>query len=376
MEERLQQLIQGNSETNRIRWAKEWKKQGRKVIGVMSSYVPEEIIWAAGMLPWRITGTWKENVDHARIYRIDKSCPYSTHVLESFLSGELDFLDGIVTSNQDSDLLHLWDVLTYLKLKQLCVCLHPPFTDHEIHVRFFETEVKRLTASIEDFAGVKISDDALLSSINLFNQMRDILEKLYNLRKRENPALTGAEILGITTAAQVMPRDQFIQELQVLMPFLEKREATPGQTHPRLLVCSDKLDNPEYIKLVEENCLVAMDDLDTGVRYFVQDVQTDQQDLAYSIAKRYLSRHGAPRMIDWDKQTDQIIKWVKDFNINGVISLPHAHEQAQAYRWPILKERLEEAGIPSITINREYHFANAGQLRTRIGAFLEMISVS
>jgi len=70
MEDRLKNLIEGNNEANRTKWAKEWKKQDKKIIGVMSSYVPEEIISAAGMLPFRITGTWREDISHARVYRV------------------------------------------------------------------------------------------------------------------------------------------------------------------------------------------------------------------------------------------------------------------------------------------------------------------
>jgi benzoyl-CoA reductase subunit C len=32
----------------------DYKKQGKKVIGFFCSYIPEEIIYAGGMLPYRI----------------------------------------------------------------------------------------------------------------------------------------------------------------------------------------------------------------------------------------------------------------------------------------------------------------------------------
>ncbi len=59
MEERLKKLIDGNKPENRNNWALEWKKQGYKVVGLLDTYVPEEIIAAAGMLPWRISGSWE-----------------------------------------------------------------------------------------------------------------------------------------------------------------------------------------------------------------------------------------------------------------------------------------------------------------------------
>ena len=374
MENRLKRLIEGNSEANRTKWAKEWKKQGKKVIGVMSSYVPEEVISAAGMLPWRITGTWHENIPHATVYRSENSCAYCNHVLESFLSGELDFLDGIITTDLDQDLLRTWDVLAYLKTAPFSHAMHIPFVESGPGHRFWRDEIKRLTSSLEEFGGVRITQDSLLSSIDTYNQMRTLLSRMYELRKREVPPLSGAEVLGITTAAQVMPKEQFNDELRTLLPHLEKRKTNLKHVQPRLLISSDMLDNPAYIDLVEEGCLVAMDDMDTGSRYFIQTVDPTLEEPTDALAKRYLSRHGAPIIATWDRQVEQIIKWVKEFNIDGVLGLPLAWCYPHQFRMPFLGRKLEEAGIPSISLDREYHLANVGQLRTRVGAFVEMIS--
>ncbi|MFC1900341.1 2-hydroxyacyl-CoA dehydratase subunit D [Chloroflexota bacterium] len=373
MENRLKELIEGNSEANRTRWAMEWKKQGKKVIGIMSSYVPEEVIYAAGMLPWRITGTWHEDIGRSRVYRSETNCAYCNHVLESFLSGELDFLDGVVVADQDQDILRTWDVLTYLKAKPFCHAMHIPFVESELSFQYFADEIRRLISEIEDFGGVKIAEEALRSSIDTYNRTRSLLSRIYELRKKEIPPLSGAEVLGITTAAQIMPKEELNRELEELLPYLEERKTDLNKVHPRLLISSDMLDIPAYIELVEEGCLVAMDDMDTGSRFFNQAVDTTLEDPAYALAKRYISHHGSPRMAHWDKQLEQIVKWVKEYNIDGVLNLPLAWCYPQQFRIPFLSRELEKVGIPNISLDREYHMANAGQLRTRIGAFLEML---
>ncbi|MBN1188134.1 MAG: 2-hydroxyacyl-CoA dehydratase [Dehalococcoidales bacterium] len=373
MEDHLKILIEGNSPANRTTWAREWKRQGRKVIGIMSSLVPEEVVSAAGMLPWRITGTWRENISHARVYRGESSCSYCNHVLESLLDGDLDFLDGIIATDLDQDMLRLWDVLLALKVKPYCYALHVPFVDHELNIQFFRDEIRRLINSLQVFAGVEISDDAIRSSINTYNRMRNLLWRLYELRKKDSPPLSGAEILGITTSAAVMPREVFNNEVQTLFPYLEKRQTALKKLKPRLLVSSEMLENTAYLDLVEEGCLVAMDDMDTGSRYLGQCVDTALEDPAYALARRYLGGNGAPRMYSWDKQAEQFIKWAGDFRIDGVLALPLKWCYPQRYRMPYLSRQLETAGIPCISLEREYHLANTGQLRTRIGAFLEML---
>ncbi len=374
-EAKLRELIEGNSEANRARWALEWKKQGRKVMGVFCSYVPEEVISAAGMLPWRVTGTWHANVSLVSVYRGDNSCGYCTHALESLLSGQLNFLDGIITSDLDQDLLRMWDVWVSTKKTPFCHAMHVPYVDSELNYQFLTKEIGRLISRLEELGGVKITEDSLHSSIDTYNKMRTLLTRVYELRKREVPPLSGAEVLGVTTAARVMPKEQFNRELEALLPYLEKRTANLKHIRPRILVTSEMLDNPAYLQIVEEGSLVAMDDLDTGSRYFIQTVDTTLKDPAYALAKRYISRHGAPRMTTWDNQVKQILKWVKEFSIDGVVGLPQSYCYPQMYRMPFLKQKLDEAGIPNVSFERDYPLTNVGQLRTRIGAFLEMLEV-
>ena len=374
MEQRLKKLLEGNSEAERAKWAIESKKQGRKVIGVISSYVVEEVISAAGMLPWRINGKWTADISHTRAYRSENSCGYCNHVLESFLTGELDFLDGIVITDLDQDLVRLWDVLVYLKVKPFCHIMHIPFVDTKLSRQFLKEEISRMIKAVEEFGGVKITEESLRLSIETYNQWRRLLGRIYELRKREIPPLSGAETLSITTASSVVPKEYFNQELEALLPYLEGRKTNLKEVRPRLLIESDMLDQPAYLSLVEEEgCLIAMDDMDTGTRLFAQEVDTSQPDLTYALAERYLSRHGVARMASWDEQVEQLIKWVSEFNIDGVLALPLAWCYPQRYRIPFLAKKLEQAGILFLSIEREYHLANAGQIKARVGAFLEVI---
>jgi benzoyl-CoA reductase subunit C len=374
MEEKLKQLIESNSENNRRKWADEWKKQGKKVIGVLSTYVPEELISAAGMLPFRVTGTWQENISHARMYRSDSNCGFCNHVLEAALNGSLDFLDGIVISDIDQDLLRLWDVLIYLKKFTFCEIIHVPFTDQsKLNFKYYADQMNELKVKLEKFGNTKITDQNMESSIKTYNKMRDLLGQVYEYRKREDPPLSGAETLGITTAAAIMPREKFVEQLESLLPYLDKRKTNLKFKKPRLMIISDMLDNPGYLDLVEERSLIAMDDMDTGIRYFTMNVEAGSKDPVAALSKRYLGRHNSPRFSTWDKQADQIVKWVKEYKIDGVLSLPFIWCYPQRYRVPFLARKLEEAKIPHIALEREYHLANVGQLRTRIGAFLEML---
>lgn len=374
MEDNLRRLIEGNSEENRKKWALEYKKQGKKVIGAACLSVPEEVIYAAGMLPWRIAGTWRENVPLASAYRLPYTCPFCTHVLESLLTGELDFLDGVVFTDRDYDLVRLSDVWEEIGKTPFFHIMHVPQQQSEIAYQQLAKGIRGLMSALEQFGGSKITDKSLRHAIDVYNERQVLVTKIYELRKREMPPLSGAEMLGITTAAGVMPAEEFNRELKLLLSYLEGRRAALSSFSPRLLVSSDMLDNPAYLQAIEDvGCLVAMDDLDTGSRYFVETVDASLADPAYSLAKHYITSHGSARTGYWDQQAQQLIEWARGFNISGIVDLRQTWCFPRMWRAPFLARTLNESGIPNITIEREYHLAQLGQLRTRIGAFLEML---
>jgi benzoyl-CoA reductase/2-hydroxyglutaryl-CoA dehydratase subunit BcrC/BadD/HgdB len=374
MENRLNRLFEANSEESRAKAAAEWKKQGKIIIGTTDANTPEEVIYAAGMLPWRVTGTWRENVALAHAYRSVDTDVYCNHLLQSHLAGEFDFLNGIVIGCEDDDLRRLWDAWSYIGKTPFTHLLYTPHKDEpETRLAYIEA-VTALKTKLEQFGSVKITTESLENAIRVYNQWRSLLMKVYELRKREVPPISGTEALKLVTASFVMPKDVFNQELEALLPYLEQRTASLKSVRPRLLVSGDKLDNPAYLELIEDaGGLVAMDDLDTGSRYFWQTTRTDQEPLT-ALAERYMSRPPCPHIVDWARYAGSVIGWAKEYNITGVLNLPHMYGYVRQMVTPYFRDSLTAAGIPNMSFNIEYHLANTGQLRTRIGAFIEMLS--
>jgi len=365
MEDKFKQLVSAGDPKNRTRWAREWQKQGKKVIGVLDSLVPEEVIYAAGMLPWRIQGSWHEDVSRAMTYRHPQGNTFLNHVLESFLAGELDFLDAMVCSNRDEDFRRFRDYWEWLDKKHPAYIIEVPTKDTEKTRQRFTTKIRDFIGFLEEMGKVKLDNNTLRKAIAIYDNGYSLLRKIHELRKKEVPPLSGSEALGITTAAMVMPRDEFNKELEELLPYLVQRKAEVSHPRPRVLLSSDMLDNPAYVELVEQaGCLVAMDDLDNGSRY--------SQEPAYDLARRYI-QNGSPRMFDWRGQIGQIVKWVREYNIDGVLELVDMFDYPRSFRRPYLEKWLKEEGIPSMSFDRDYCLANVGQLKTRIGAFLEIL---
>jgi len=374
MEDRLKTLIDSNRPGNRKKWALEWKNRGKKVMGLLCSYVPEEIISAAGMLPWRITGTWQEAAPLAGVYRPEMTCRYCSHVLESVLNGELDFLDGVTGTQVDDDFKRLLDVLLAIKRPAFAYMMYLPHVSNKTTSAMWHKSVLDFIEVMEDLAGVKITEKELRKQVDTYNAMRTLLSKVYAMRKRDVPPLTGAEALGLTTAARIMPREEFNRELESLLPYLENRKINLKKIKPRLLMSSEYLDHPGYVGLVERaGAVVVMDDFDTGSRYLWDTVNGGSGNIVEAIASRYLNKPAAARMGNWNEQTAQLMKWIKEYNVDGIVELRQLYSLPLDYRFFAMKKKFEEVGIPYISLSREYHLANEGMLGTRIEAFIEMM---
>jgi len=160
--------------------------------------------------------------------------------------------------------------------------------------------------------------------------------------------------------------------MKELLPYIRTRKAPAKCFKPRVMIQSDALDEPEYVKLIEESACVVMDDMDTGRRAFMYPVSTEKE-WKKALADHYVGDQYMPRMQNWDEQIRQILDWTAEYKIDGVLSLPLTWCYPQRYRWPLVSRALNDINIPNMSIEREYHFEGAGQLRTRIGAFSEML---
>lgn len=372
-EEILKKLVTRINEEHRTEAALEAKRQGKKIIGVVSPSVPEEIISAAGMFPWRIAGTWRGDVSRANIYRPVKTDLYCTHVLQSLLDGGLDFLDGVVFAYWTDDIRRLWDIWIHLKKPSFAYMLYVPHKDSDQARSEFRGGIARFMTALEEFGNVEISKQDLVKAVEVYNRWRTLLMRIYELRKREIPAIWGWETLGITTASFVMPRDELNRELEVLVDSLENRRISGAPVWPRLMVCGEDIDDPARLKLIEDlEAVVAMDDLDTGSRYFWKTTEANG-DPIYALAKRYLACPSSPRNYEWSKYMDQVIEWVRDFNIDGILNLPGMYNYWRQTITPYLVDRLTKYGIPVMTFSTEYRVASVAQLQTRIQAFIETL---
>ncbi len=94
---------------------REWKKSGKKVVGYTCSYVPDELFFAAGILPYRIKAFGHPDTELGDAYLARFNCRFCRSCLQLGLEGSYDFLDGLLETNGCDHLRGMFENWQYIK---------------------------------------------------------------------------------------------------------------------------------------------------------------------------------------------------------------------------------------------------------------------
>lgn len=355
---------------------KEWRAKGGKAIGTICCHVPEEIIHAAGMLPVRVRATGCKDSSDAETWMTSFSCSFARACLQHLIDGTYE-LDGLIASDGCLMAGRIYDNWAHVdpdKGKHYLHQLAAPRVYRPDSVDYYKNELKDIIEGLEKFGGVTITDEKLKASVALYNETRALIRELYELRKAENPVITGTETLKIILAATSMPKEEFNVLLRAFLDDAKNR--TPITDHRiRLMVIGSALDDPEYTQVIEEKGgLIVTDALCFGSRYLWEPVELNDGDVLGSLADAYLSRPVCPRMIDLhDELYDFICKMMEEYKVDGVLYEKMQNCECWGGEGVYFNDKMKEAGIPMLIVEREELMANAGQLAIRAEAFIEMI---
>lgn len=353
----------------------EWLNQGGRVIGTYCSYVPEEIIAAAGFLPFRIRAVGSDSTELADVYLTPLNCSFVRHSLNMALKGEYGFLSGVVTTTCCDHARRLFDNFKRKETFPFIGMLSVPRRNTEFQVEWYYQELLKFKQAFEKQFNLKVDKDQIKEAIRIQNESRRLQKQLFLLRKEKNPPITGSQALAISVCATAMPATRFNVLLKALLNESSDTREEPRR-RARLLILGGILDNPEYIKLIEEQGgLVVADSLCFGSRLFWEEVDENEDDPLKAIARYHIvDRPSCPHLLaSREKHVAFILDLVHRFQIDGIIMERINFCDNWGFERFMLRKTLKEAGIPFLSMDREYLLGGAGQMKTRVQAFLETL---
>jgi len=351
--------------------AKRWKAKGKHVIGWSCTYTPEELFYAANALPVMVFGD-VESTKLADVYLPVNTCSFSRGCFNSALKGDYNYLEGFVASSSCDNRDKTFDMWRYHVKIPYIHFINTPHTRTERAHNFFYEENLRLKASLEKAFGKNISDAELKNAIQVYNENRLLLRKVYDMRRKKPPLISGVEALEIVLSSMVTPKEEHNKLLNHLLAEVSSRADLP-KGGVRLLVSGSVMDNSELLKVVEAvGGSVVADDWCTGSRYFWDLVDSDSDPLR-AIAKRYLGKIPSSFMLEQEERFKHTVEMAKQFDVEAAIIFVLKFCDTHMFDAPPLVEELKVMGLPVLYLEWEHSLSGLAQLKTRIEAFIEMV---
>lgn len=353
---------------------KAWRASGKKAIGYVCCHVPEEIFYAADILPVRLRATNCVDSSDAEAWMSSFSCSFARSILQYLMNGTYD-LDGLVQSDgcmMPTRILDNWEHISKKDGKNLFIYqIGAPRITNDTTVEYYKAELQTLADKLSEVSGKKVTDEALKAAVAKTNEVRDLIAQVYALRNEAK--VSGTEALKVTLANCDLTIDEYIAALKEFVADAKNRQ--PIEARARLMIIGSALDNPEYIKVIEDKGgLVVADNMCFGYKAFGSKIEIDDKDVIGSIAKYYLTRISCPRSLDSRPALHkEIVADCKAYGVQGVIYQKMQNCECWGGESYYLEPDLKAVGIPMLQVEREEQMANAGQLAIRAEAFIEML---
>ena len=348
-----------------------WREAGGKVLGHFQVYFPEEIAHAAGMLPLKMRGAPIECM-HSDSHFGSYLCSIIKTSLELALSKRVE-LDLFVTHpicDAARNLAAVWG----RNFDYPCQILYlPQNANSAASVTYLRDEYARLQADIEAITGQKVTEEALKNSLSVFNENRNLLRQLYEIKRKQPWLISAYETYLLTNVGGLITREEHNEMLKAVIPLIETR---PVKRHDKIRVVFEGgfCEQPplDLIRTISQSCYVVDDDLLIGLRWILEDVSLEGDPL-FNLAEAYLEKSSySPVQHDSRKPKEKmLLQRIADSGAEAAIITaakmcePGLEEQV-AYT-----KALDEKGIPYFVSEFEENMTSFENLSMQLETFAE-----
>ena len=335
-----------------------WKRSGKGVVCIAGYDVPEEIILAAEMLPFRVTGYYGGARTSAEKYLEYSFGAIWKGLWESIAEDYAGLMDYLVFSSSSDMFLKLF---YYFRTMQRLEPERPlpelKYLDFELVEHVFksqernERELRDLIETVEGWSGQKITTEALREAIALCNEYRAVLTEFSALRSREDCRVTGSEALAVIGGSMFMERHAAIDAVRAVTAAAKTWDKAEGE---RVYYVGSPQETTEVYELAESCGLnIVGEDHDMGARMFDTQVRETIEPVS-ALAERLLCRMPSSEKGSIAARVKAIGEKLEATGADGFLTFMNNNDEAYVWDYPsIRKNVLEPRGIPSYTVQKQ-----------------------
>lgn len=354
----------------------------KPIMGWVCTYTPVEIIIAAGFHPYRIIPTADPSL--ANSYLDSNFCPYVRSCLGEALGKRPEYVDNLIIVNSCDAMRRLYDTWRHYVQGGFIYLLDLPRDDSAKAIRYYQDNLQLLIDRLEEKFKIKISEDSLYQAISVCNKTHELLAELSDLYVNEQVSLSAVEFLQIIKGSMIFPQEEYNGLLEKFIKDVKKEEdillnSSGIRNKSKILITGTVMDDLSIAEVIENyGGKIVFVDMCTGNRYFQNQIPLKTSKKINNnplqlLAKYYLSKTPCPRMMNLEKRWEYFLKIIKDNQVKGVIFYNLKFCDTSFFELPIIRERLQKYGIPSLCLEGEFASSTSGRIKTRIQAFLEVL---
>jgi benzoyl-CoA reductase/2-hydroxyglutaryl-CoA dehydratase subunit BcrC/BadD/HgdB len=349
------------------------KKTGKIIAGYYCLYTPVEVIEACSAVPVRVmeNGSYDDETRGSRFLKSD-SCSFCKASLGSLTKS--DFYSCIISGNTCDQIRRIHEIISTEIGIPVYLFSNPRTYGKDSTSQMFRSEIKWVIDELMVLTGEKFSEKLLSERVLKWNELRNFLKKVHNTRKSDFPLISGTDMQDLIFTAYFLGPDRFLPVIPEIENNLNESNLPENSAPVRIIlggsICSS--DDRIIHNLIEENqnAVIVTDLTCTGVRWFSNLIDAKGavfENVCDYYHLKMMCPHRRPNYPLFEFASEQIKHWKPDGMIYRTLKFCHPWTfEAKTFK--------EESGLPVLHLDTDYSTSNIGQLRTRIHAFLEMIT--
>ena len=345
---------------------------GKKAIGVMPYYAPEELVFAAGMVPFGMWGA-ETQVSESKRYFPAFYCSIIHTVLDLGIRGEFNGLSAVMIPLTCDSLKGMGANWKYgVGSIPVIDVAYAQNRKAASGLEFTESQFKKIRGQVEEIAGCKISDWALANANKVYNENRVECLKFTELAATHSKTVCAADRALVLKSRYFMARDEHTAALKELNALLA---ALPEEPAGKKIVTTGIIaDSPELLSIIDSCGLTIAADQIVHESVDFRCLADETIDPIKALAKRLAEMEGTSVLFEPEKARGaQLVNLAQETGSAGVIWVLTKFCDPEEFDYVPCKAMLDTSGIPMLLVEIDQQMVNYEQVRTAIETFADIL---
>jgi len=353
------------------------KAEGRPIVGIMCEFTPREIILAAGAVPVCLCGGSAATIPAAEQFLPANLCPLIKSTFGYHVTGKNPFLnwaDLIVAETTCDGKKKMFELMS--ATKPMYVLELPQKAGDADALEHWTQEVRKFKEHLEQRFQTRITDEKLRDAARLMNRERGLRRQLADLMIRDQPPLTGRQLIEFKSIISGIEADLQQYERAIQLFGDNTGSQSPGNAKIRVLLTGVPIVHgaERVLELIEDAgaVVVGMENC-TGLKPILDDVDLDEPDPLRAIARKYYHLPCSV-MTPNTGRFETLRSLAAKFRPHCVIELVwQACLTYDIESFHVRKLVEEELHLPYLKITTDYSPSDSARISARVEALFETI---